>query len=134
MPLVTDSFAAAGTFMVTAGSGLQSYNELKHYKEVARKLGLPEAADSAIAITELVMASIPNPILILLNLPKLFAASKRYYRALGAIGKAPLTDLEKSDEKTLAQKAIYWAFIMMGSFVIFVGTVIGIVLDLTGHG
>jgi hypothetical protein len=41
MSLVTDWFTAGGTAAVTLGSGLQAWNELRLYKAVLTRLGIP---------------------------------------------------------------------------------------------
>lgn len=41
MSLVTDSLTAGGTLFVTVGSGLQAWNELRTYRAVLERLGIP---------------------------------------------------------------------------------------------
>lgn len=131
--------------MVTFGSGLQAYNELARYRDLVRKLGLTDAASAAIdqnrAINDLrkilprmsfssrprIIWDYPNKI------RNAFAANKRYRRALTAIGKADLTEIEKNDTKALAMKAGYWTLIMLGALVVFLGACIGIVQDLLSN-
>jgi hypothetical protein len=43
MSLVTDSLTAGGTLLVTIGSGLQAYNELRRYQAVLERLGIAQA-------------------------------------------------------------------------------------------
>jgi hypothetical protein len=43
MSLVTDSLTAGGTLLVTVGSGLQAYNELRLYQAVLTRLDITGA-------------------------------------------------------------------------------------------
>lgn len=46
MSLVTDSLTAGGTLLVTVGSGLQAYNELRLYQAVLTRLGITGAYEA----------------------------------------------------------------------------------------
>jgi hypothetical protein len=135
MPLITDSFAAAGTLLVTVGSGLQSYSELRSYSKLAETMGVTEAAGALKGLTSATMAFYrPGIWRIPRRIRHWLAASTRYFYAVLTVFRITLSKEEKNQAWSLALKAVYWALIMSGSFTVFIGSCIGIGLDLTASG
>ena len=131
--------------MVTFGSGLQAYTELARYRDLARVLGLNDAASAAINLNRatndlrrvLPWISFVPRLAIRWNYPSIvknyFAADKRFRRAVAAIGEADLTEIQKNDTKALALKTGYWTLIMLGALVVFLGACVGIAQDILSN-
>lgn len=146
MPLLTDCLAAGGTFGIAIGSGLQADGELRRYRAVARGLGLTNAADAArelwgaywrfySAVIRLPFSLWPGFSWSIWRLGKrLYDGSIGYYAAVRAIGSAELTEKLTADDRAAARelgwKSTYWFLIMVGTIVVFAGSIVGIFSDL----
>ena len=150
MPLLTDCLAAGGTLGIAIGSGLQAGGELRRYGAVANGLGLTRAANAARGLWRaywpFVGAFQGFPLSLWpgfswsvwklgSNAMSLYKAFVEYIRALLAIGSEQLTDKFTEDDRIavreLAWKSGYWFLIMVGTLVVFAGSIIGIISDLT---
>lgn len=148
MSLLTDCLAAGGTLGIAIGSGLQAGSELRRYGATARLLGLTEAAESVIELWQASMRfysmlQLPFSLWpgfswsiwrLKTNTQRYRNAIKRYNTAFRAIGSAQvtekLTEADKVLARELALKSGYWFLIMIGTCVVFAGSIVGIVLDL----
>lgn len=149
MSLLTDCLTAGGTLGIAIGSGLQAAGELRRYGAVASGLGLTRAAAAARALWRaywpfygaffwLPWSLWPGFKWSVWRLPRntrsFFNAVVEYYRAFRAIGSAELTEKftkeDKIDARELAWKSGYWSLIMVGTLVVFAGSIIGIISDL----
>lgn len=133
MALLSDCLTAGGTLAVAIGSGLQAGSELKRYGAVARRLGLAEAANAAVGLFRAGMQIYGDFPLLFWRLPADFksyiAATKRNFRAARAIGSSELTNNEKIEARELSRKSMYWFLIMLGTFTVFIATIVAIIMD-----
>jgi hypothetical protein len=148
--LLTDCLTAGGTFGIAVGSGLQAGGELRRYGAVARGLGLTDAADKARdlwgaywrlygAIMFLPLSLWPGFSWSIWrlggNAKRFYVGNINYYKAVMAIGSASLTEKLTKEDRAAAQelgwKSTYWFLIMVGTLVVFAGSIVGIISDLS---
>ena len=142
--------------MVTVGSGLQAYNELRRYQAVLTRLGITGAYEdykNLLTAIQRVQSSIFFPWSLPGRIKELKEASKKYMDAMLVITRSYLglfekqilsaeqrneqdaelveqKKVQKAELKALGLASAYWALIMLGSAVIFVAICISIVSDL----